>query len=78
MKELDWHYLLASLWFEYPINQNVDLNFYATNNKVQLYSTGRYSQYPVINRNGKEYKQGYVSVCVTESLCSAAETNTTL
>ena len=36
------------------------------------------SQYPVINRNGKEYKQGYVSVCVTESLCSAAETNTTL
>ena len=25
------------------------------NNKVLLYSTGNYSQYPVINHNGKEY-----------------------
>ena len=25
------------------------------NNKVLLYSTGRYMQYPVINQNGKEY-----------------------
>ena len=27
------------------------------NNKVLLYSTGSYIQYPVINRNGKEYKK---------------------
>ena len=26
------------------------------NNKVLLNSTGNYSQYPVINHNGKEYK----------------------
>ena len=25
------------------------------NNKVLLYSTGNYIQYPVINHNGKEY-----------------------
>ena len=27
------------------------------NNKDLLQSTGNYSQYPVINRNGKEYKK---------------------
>ena len=27
------------------------------NNKVLLYSTGNYIQYPVINHNGKEYKK---------------------
>ena len=26
------------------------------NNKVLLYSTGNYIQYPVINHNGKEYE----------------------
>ena len=27
------------------------------NNKVVLYSTGNYTQYPEINHNGKEYKE---------------------
>ena len=27
------------------------------NNKVLLYSTGNYIQYPVINHNGNEYKK---------------------
>ena len=27
------------------------------NNKVLLYHTGNYIQYPVINHNGKEYKK---------------------
>ena len=27
------------------------------NNKVLLYSTGNYSQYPMINHNGKEYEK---------------------
>ena len=27
------------------------------NNKVLMYSTGNYIQYPVINHNGKEYKK---------------------
>ena len=33
--------------------------------KVLLYSTGAYSQYPVINYNGKEYmKKECVYVCM--------------
>ena len=32
------------------------------NNKVLLYSTGSYIQYPVINHNGKEYEKEYMYV----------------
>ena len=32
------------------------------NNKVLLYSTGNYIQYPVINHNGKEYEKEYIYV----------------
>ena len=46
-------------------------------NKVQLYSTGNYIQYPVINYNGKNMKKN-VRICLTESLCCTAEINTTL
>ena len=42
------------------------------NNKVLLYSTGNYIQYPVINHNGK------VFVRITEILCCTAEINTIL
>ena len=45
-------------------------------NKVLLYSTGNYIQYPVINHNGKEYEKIYIRI--TESLCCTAEINTTL
>ena len=52
------------------------------NNKVLLYSTGNYIQYPVTNHNGKEYMCVcvYVSmyVYITESLCCTAEINKTL
>ena len=52
------------------------------NNKVLLYSTGNYIRNPVINHKGKEYEKEYiymyVYVCITESLCFTAETNTTL
>ena len=34
------------------------------NNKVLLYSTGNYIQYPVIYHNRKEYEKEYVCVCV--------------
>ena len=35
------------------------------NNKVLLYSTGNYSQYPVINHNGKNMENNvYIYVCV--------------
>ena len=43
------------------------------NNKVLLYSTGNYIQYPVINHDGKEYEKR-----ITESLCYRAVINTTL
>ena len=50
------------------------------NNKVLLYSTENYIQYPMINHNGKEYffKNKDVYICITESLCCTAEINTTL
>ena len=47
------------------------------NNKVLLYSTGNYIQYPVINHNGKEHEKN-VYICITESLCCTAVINTTL
>ena len=37
------------------------------NNKVLLYSTGDYIQYPVINHNGKKYEKECIHI--TESLC---------
>ena len=48
------------------------------NDTVLLYSTGNYIQYPVINRNGKEYVKECIYIWVTESLCHTAEINTTL
>ena len=48
------------------------------NNKILLYSTGNYICYPVINHNGKEYEKVCIYICITESLCSTAEINTTL
>ena len=48
------------------------------NNKVLLYSTEIYTQYPIINHNGKEYKKKNVYICITESLCCTPETDTTL
>ena len=47
------------------------------NNKVLLYDTGYYIQYPVINHNGKEYEKK-IYICITESLCCTPEINTTL
>ena len=44
------------------------------NNKVLLYSTGNYSQYPVINHNGEEYEKEYIYTCINESLCCTPET----
>ena len=32
------------------------------NSKVLLYSTGKYIQYPVRNRNGKEYEKMYIYI----------------
>ena len=45
-------------------------------NKVLLYSTENYIQYPMINHDGIFKKNLYV--CITESLCCIAKINTTL
>ena len=47
-------------------------------NKVLLYSTGNYIQFPVISQNGKGHEKDYLNicVCVTESLCCIAVINT--
>ena len=45
------------------------------NNKVLLYSTGNYIQFPEINHNGKEYNK-IIYMCITESLCCIAESST--
>ena len=45
-------------------------------NKVSLYSTGNYTQYAVINHNGKEYENIYVCICIIDSLCYIADINT--
>jgi len=48
------------------------------NNKVLLYSTENYIHYPEINSKGKEYKKGYICICITESLCCTKEIKRTL
>ena len=39
--------------------------------EITLYSTGNYSQYSVINHNGKDHAKGYVCVCVCEASLEA-------
>ena len=38
------------------------------NNKVLLYSTGNYTQYFLINYQGKESEKKQIHECITESL----------
>ena len=45
-------------------------------NKVLLYGTGNYSQHPVINHNGKEYKKECIYIYMHESLFCIAEIST--
>ena len=47
------------------------------NNKVLLYITRNYTEYPVINHNGRDYKKN-VYTHITELLFCRAEINTTL
>ena len=48
-------------------------------NKNLLYSTGNSTQYSVMTYMGKESKKEWIiCICITDSLCCRAETNTTL
>ena len=47
------------------------------NNKVLLYCTGNYIQYPKINHNGKEYEKN-IYTCITESLYCKVDISTTI
>ena len=48
--------------WEFGINRCKLLYIGWINNRVLLYSTGKYIQYPVINHNGKEYEKEYIYV----------------
>ena len=41
-----------------------------TNNKVLLYSTGNYIQYPIISRSGKEYEEEYMCIYNVSFWCT--------
>ena len=45
-------------------NQQIQNTIRKIDNKVRLYSTGNYIQYPVINHNGKECEKICVYMCV--------------
>ena len=61
--------------WEFGISRGKLLYIGWINNKILLYSTGNNIQYPVTNRNGKEYEK---NICITESLSCTEEINTTL
>ena len=44
--------------------------------RIFCIAQGNYTQYLVITYNGKESKQEYTCVCLTEALCGTPETNT--
>ena len=48
--------------WEFGISRCKLLHIRWINNKVLLYSTGNYIQYPVINHNGKEYEKEYIYI----------------
>ena len=60
--------------WEFGISRHNLLYIECKNNKVLLYHTGNYIQYPVINHNGKDCEKERVYICVTESHCCMAET----
>ena len=45
---------------DFEISRYKLLNTEWINNKVLLYNTGNYIEYPVINHNGKEYEKEYI------------------
>ena len=48
--------------WEFGVSRCKVFHIECINNKVLLYSTGNYIQYPRINHNGKEYKKECIYV----------------
>ena len=63
--------------WEFGVGRCKLLHLELINNKILMNSTGNSIEYPVIDHNGKEYKNKNVYMCITESLCCTAETGTT-
>ena len=53
---MDWEFGISRFKLIYILTEWI-------NNKVLLYSTGNYIQYPVINHNGKEFLKR-MCVCI--------------
>ena len=45
---------------EVGVNRRKPLYTESINNKILLYSTENYIQYPKINNKGREYKKGFI------------------
>ena len=50
--------------YEYGISRYKLLHIKLINNKVLLYSTGNYTQHPIINHKEKEYTYTHIRVCI--------------
>ena len=61
--------------WEFAISRCKLLHLEWINNKVLLYSSGNYIQYPATNHSRKEYEKECVYICITESVCYTTETN---
>ena len=61
----------GTMEWEFGVSRCKLLYIKCTNNKVLLCSADNYIPYPLINRNGKEYKNVYI----TEPLFCTAEIN---
>ena len=66
---------LVAEWGGVGISSHKPLYREWIDNRVLLYSTRNYTQYPVINYNGKEFFKAYV---YSESLCCITESSITL
>ena len=76
----------GGMGWEFGVGRYKLLHIEWINNKVLLYSTGNYSQYPVINHNKRIWKRTHTythththtHTHIYELLCCIAEINTTL
>ena len=62
---LSWDFVLANFVLYIPICKLIYIE--CIENKALLYYTGKYTQHPVINHNGKNM-QNNVYTCITKSL----------